>query len=165
MTMTDPVPALTRLAASFRAPDQPRAALAALERASAETIGHILFTVLLRHEETGEVERFWTSHPAEYPVGGRKPMNPTFWTETVIVGQRPYLGRDYEAVKAVFFDHELIRSLGCESVLNVPVVWGGRTLGTLNLLHQAGWYEDAHIPLAETIAALAVPALLMLVDR
>jgi hypothetical protein len=68
-------------------------------------------------------------------------------------------------VKAVFFDHELIRSLGCESVLNIPVVWAGRTLGTINLLHRAGWYDEAQLPLAETLAALAVPAYLMLIDR
>jgi hypothetical protein len=161
----DPLPALARLATAMRAPGQPEASLAALEAASAETIGHILFTVLLRHAATGEVERFWTSHPEAYPVGGRKPMNPTFWTEQVIVGQRAYIGRDYEAVKAVFFDHELIRSLGCESVLNIPVVWAGRTLGTINLLHRAGWYDEAQLPLAETLAALAVPAYLMLIDR
>jgi hypothetical protein len=165
MTREDPLPHLAALAAALRAPGQPEAALAALEAASAATIGHILFTVLLRHEATGEVERFWTSHPAEYPVGGRKPMNPTFWTAQVIEGQRPYLGRDYEAVKAVFFDHALIRSLGCESVLNIPVVWAGRTLGTLNLLHRAGWYAESDIPLAETIAALSIPALQMLVTR
>lgn len=163
--MNDPLPALSRLAAATRAADQPRASLAALEAASAETIGHILFTVLLRHDTTGEVERFWTSHPEAYPVGGRKPLNPTFWTDQVIVGQRAYLGRDHAAVQAVFFDHELIRSLGCESVLNIPVVWAGRTLGTLNLLHQAGWYEEAHLPLAAMLAALAVPAFLMLTDR
>jgi hypothetical protein len=165
MTRPDPLPHLAALAAALRAPGQPEAALAALERACAATIGHILFTVLLRHEATGEVERFWTSHPAEYPVGGRKPMNPTFWTAQVIEGQRPYLGRDYPAVQAVFFDHELIRSLGCESVVNVPVVWNGRTLGTVNLLHRAGWYDEGDLPLAETIAALAVPAYQMLVTR
>jgi GAF domain-containing protein len=165
MTRPDPLPHLAALAAALRAPGQPGASLAALEAACAGAIGHILFTVLLRHEATGEVERFWTSHPAEYPVGGRKPMNPTFWTAQVIDCQRPYLGRDDEAVRAVFFDHALIRSLGCGSVLNVPVVWNGRTLGTLNLLHRAGWYDEADIPTAETIAALAVPALQMLATR
>ncbi|WP_144182606.1 GAF domain-containing protein [Elioraea rosea] len=165
MSRDTPAPHLSAIAEAVRAPGQPEASFAAIEKACAATIGHILFTVLLRHEVTGEAERFWTSHPKEYPVGGRKPLNPTFWTEHVLRQQRPYLGNDYEAVKAVFFDHELIRSLGCESVLNVPVVWNGRSLGTINLLHEAGWYREADIPLAQTIAALAVPAYLMLVNR
>lgn len=165
MTRPDPLPHLAAVAAALREPGQPEASFAAIEAASAATIGHILITVLLRHEATGEVERFWTSHPAEYPVGGRKPMNPTFWTAQVIDGRRPYLGADYAAIKAVFFDHEVIRSLGCESVLNVPVAWNGRTLGTINLLHRAGWYRESDIPIAETIAAFAVPACRMLVTR
>ena len=32
---------------------------------------------------------------------------------------------------------ELILSLGCESVLNLPVLFDGRVLGTVNLLHEA----------------------------
>lgn len=163
MTRANPLPHLIDIAAALRAPSQPQASFAAIEKATAAAIGQILFTVLLRHEVTGEAERFWTSHPKEYPVGGRKPLNPTFWTEHVLKQQRPYLGNDHEAVKAVFFDHELIRSLGCESVLNIPVVWNGRSLGTINLLHKAGWYREEDIAIGQAIAALAVPAYLMLV--
>jgi hypothetical protein len=72
----------------------------------------------------------------------------------------PYIGRSYEDIREVFFDHELIRSLGCESVLNVPVRWNGRSLGTLNLLHRAGWYREADIPAARMFAALAAPGIL-----
>ena len=165
MTRASPLPHLIDIAAALRAPGQPQASFATIEKATAAAIGQILFTVLLRHEVTGEAERFWTSHPKEYPVGGRKPLNPTVWTEHVLKQQRPYLGNDYEAVKAVFFDHELIRSLGCESVLNIPVVWNGRSLGTINLLHKAGWYREEDIATGQAIAALAVPAYLMLVDR
>jgi len=59
----------------------------------------------------------------------------------------------------VFFDHELILSLGCASVLNVPVVWDGRTLGTINLLHEAGWYDETDVPVGQLFAVLAIPAL------
>jgi hypothetical protein len=45
-------------------------------------------------------------------------------------------------------------------VLNVPVVWNGRTLGTINLLHEASWYEDTDVPVAQAFAALAAAALL-----
>jgi len=59
----------------------------------------------------------------------------------------------------VFFDHELIASLGCASVLNVPVVWDDRVLGTINLLHEAEWYDEADAPIGLAFANLAVPAL------
>jgi hypothetical protein len=55
--------------------------------------------------------------------------------------------------------HKLFASLGCASVLNVPVVWDGRVLGTMNLLHEAEWYDDGDATLGLAFAALAVPAL------
>ena len=62
----------------------------------------------------------------------------------------------------MFFDYELIWSLGCESVLNMPVRWAGQTLGTLNLLHRAGHYDESHLPQVRLLAALAVPGFLQL---
>ena len=47
-------------------------------------------------------------------------------------------------------------------MLNLPVRWRGETLGTLNLLHQAGHYEEAHVAPARALAQMAVPAMLML---
>ncbi len=64
----------------------------------------------------------------------------------------------YEDIRAAFFDHELIRSLGCESCVNVPVRWQGRTIGMLNLLHAARWYSAEDVPTFTICAALAVPA-------
>ncbi len=65
-------------------------------------------------------------------------------------------------IRSVFFDHELIRSLGCESVLNLSIRWNGPVIAVLNLLPQAHWY-DAVDPMAVLpLAQLAVPALLQL---
>jgi len=50
-------------------------------------------------------------------------------------------------------------------VLNVPVVWNERTLGTINLLHEAGWYDERDLPAAIAFAALAVPGYLELLRR
>jgi len=60
----------------------------------------------------------------------------------------------------VFFDHELIASLGCGSILNLPVATGGRILGTLNVLHEEHWYDDGDVGIGQVFAALAVPAYL-----
>jgi hypothetical protein len=76
-----------------------------------------------------------------------------------------YIGRTYEDIKDVFFDHELIRSLGCESVLNVPVRWNGRSIGTINILHHANWYTESDVAVAEVFGALAVPGLLEVIAR
>jgi hypothetical protein len=68
-------------------------------------------------------------------------------------------------VKDVFYDYELIWSLGCESMLNVPVVWRGQTMGTLNLSHRAGFYDESHIAPVLRLAHLALPGLLAIPGR
>jgi GAF domain-containing protein len=158
----DPLPHLETVARAITEAGQPEPALRALERAMGAVIGHKLFTVLLHHPKARESERRYTNQPAAYPVGGRKPVTTSPWTERLFVERRPYIGRSAQDIREVFFDHELILSLGCASVLNVPVVWDGRTLGTINLLHEAGWYDESDVPMAQTFAALAAPALLEL---
>jgi hypothetical protein len=155
----DPLPHWAAVAAALAEPGQPATAYRALETALGAVLGHRLFTVLRFHAATGESERVWTNAPAAYPVAGRKALNPTFWSRQVLQERRPYLGRTAADIRAVFFDHELIASLGCASVLNVPVVWDGRVLGTLNLLHEAEWYDEHDATTGLAFAALAVPTL------
>jgi hypothetical protein len=157
---TDPLPHLHAVALAAARAGQPEVLFAALDRALAAVIGHKLFTVLQHHAATRESERRYTNQPVAYPVGGRKALNPTTWAQQVIHERRPYLGCTAADIRAVFFDHELIASLGCGSVINVPVVWNDRLLGTLNLLHEEHWYDERDIALGLMFAGLAMPALL-----
>jgi hypothetical protein len=143
-------------------PDQPGATFRAIDAALAASPGHILFTVLIHHPGLRQSERFYTNRPAEYPVGGRKPVTDSPWMQRVIGRGEPYIGRTAEDIRAVFFDHALILSLGCESVLNMPVRWAGQTIGTLNLLHRAGHYDESHVSGVRLLAHLALPAMLMI---
>ena len=132
----------------------------ALEATARERVGMRLFTVLAWDEDRAALRRIHTSHPVEYPAGGEKVFpREAPWIRRVVVQQQPYLGRDRAAVAAVFDDHELIASLGCGAVVNVPVVDGGRTLGVLNLLDAAGAYSDASVTAALPLAGLAVEPL------
>ena len=155
---TDPLPHLLVVARAMRSPASPEAALTALDAAMGATIGHKLFTCLLHHPAARESERRYTNQPAAYPVGGRKPVPDSAWARRLFVEREPYIGYTADDIREVFFDHALIASLGCASVLNVPVVQDGRTLGVLNLLHEARWYDEADAPLAQVFAALAAPA-------
>jgi len=158
----DPGPHLAAVAAVVTMPGQPGALFGALDAALGAVLGHRLFTLMRYHADSGDSERVYTTHPRDYPVGGRKPLNPTAWTEQVLRRQQPYLGRTAAEVRAVFFDHALIAALGCGSVLNLPVVWDARTLGTINLLHEEGWYDERDQAVGLLFAALAVPAYLAL---
>ncbi len=158
----DAAPHIAAVLDAHREADQPGATFRAIDAALAATTGHILFTILVHHPALKQSERFYSNMPAEYPVGGRKPVTTSPWMQTVMFDGRPYIGRTREDIKDVFYDHELIWSLGCESVLNMPVRWNGQTLGTLNLLHRADWYDEADIANVRLFAQLALPGILMI---
>ena len=165
MTSADPGPHLAAVAAALTAAAQPEATFRALDRALGATLGHTLFTILIHHEDTRESERIYTNQPAAYPVGGRKPLRDTAWGRQVIGERRPFLGRTAEDIATHFPDHALIASLGCASIVNLPVVWRDRLLGTINLLHEERWYDDGVVPIGLVFAALAVPAYLVAGSR
>ena len=100
--------------------------------------------------------------PDAYPVSGTKPANQTDWSRQVIERQAaPFVANDIDGIAAVFPDHELIKSLGCESVINVPIVVGGEVLGTINCLHEAGFYTSEKVEAAEALKLPGAVCLLL----
>ena len=155
---TDPF--LCAVAAAQGRPDQPDALFVALDEALKSAIGHKLFTILTYENSTGEAARVYSNLPVSYPIGVRKRLAPGPWTAVILDRGEAYIGRTQDDLRNVFSDHELIASLGCASVLNMPVRWCGRTLGSLNLLHEACWYDEDDVAACLPFAQLALPALL-----
>jgi len=151
---------LTAVAQAHADTQQPQATFGAIDKAVAATIGHRLFTILVHHRAERASERVYTNMREAYPVGGRKPITDSPWMQQVMQRGQPYIGRNADDLRDVFYDHELIVSLGCRSVLNIPLRWQGETLGTLNMLHEENWYGTEHIELARVFAQLAVPAVM-----
>lgn len=71
---------------------------------------------------------------------------------------RAQLAPDAAAVRADFLDASSIFGLGCESVLNVPVMHRGQLLGQINLLHEANYFLPHHVAVASTLAQMAAVA-------
>ena len=132
---------LRRCTAALATTGQPAAIYAAVEAALKSLIGHKLFTLLV--VDGDEVARIHSSNPAAYKVSGRKPMNRTPWGDHVIKQRKIWIARNAEDIKWAFFDHALIHSLGCDSCVNVPVVYDDIFIGTINVLHEANWFDEA----------------------
>jgi GAF domain-containing protein len=107
-----------------------------------------------------QVRRVYSNQPDAYPVGGFKTHRQTPWGRQVLAGGKPFIGRDADDIRWAFADHERIFSLGCESVLNMPVRYDGRVIGTANLLDVAGHYLREHVAMVQPFCALLVPAFL-----
>lgn len=130
----------------------------ALAGLAGSVVGHKLFTVMTVDIPAGLVRRAYSNRPAEYPTSGTKPLlgNTGDWFETVFNQRRTFVANDIEDIAKVFPDHALIASLGCGSVINLPVVLGGDLVAAINLLDAAGHYTPERVAAAE--ALLAIPA-------
>jgi hypothetical protein len=109
----------------------------------------------------GTSRRLWSSHPDIWPPGGEKPLPRDSELFRVVVGQGlPRLLDGAEAMRAAFADHALILAAGLEAAVNMPVRHQGRTLGALNLLHQAGHYAGLDLSRLVALADGAAPLLM-----
>ena len=114
-------------------------------------LGTRLFTVTDVDHEAALARRVYTSHPVEYPVSGTKPYNETHWSEITLNQKKTFVANTIEDIAQVFDDHEQIKSLGCESVINVPITVDGEVVGTINCLHDKGFYTPERVQAAEAL--------------
>lgn len=112
--------------------------------------GVVLFTALQWIPQRSSLKRLFTSHPAEYPVGGEKTVEISpGWLGTVIDKKEPFLAPDLTALREVFADSELIQQLGCGAVINVPVLdQQHNVVGVLALLDAEGKYTQQSVETA-----------------
>jgi transcriptional regulator with GAF, ATPase, and Fis domain len=66
-----------------------------------------------------------------------------------------------EEIAAVFPDHALIKSLGCESCINIPITFKGDVIGTLNCLDSAGHFTPERVAKAKTLKKSGALAMLV----
>ncbi len=141
--------AFTKAVAS--ADGQPAAACAALEQLAHDVVGVKLFTIMMADTEARVSRRLYTNMPDAYPASGTKPYNDTYWSEITLERRETFVANSIAEIADVFPDHALINTLGCQSVINVPVEIGGRVVGTINCLHEAGFYTEDRVKAAEAL--------------
>lgn len=152
--------ALLAIADAHRHVDQPQATLCALDDAIARLVGRKLLTVLSVYPEEGLVERVYSNMSAQYPVGGIKRICETPRLHQVLTTGEAFVGRTREDIIANYPDAETIFATGCESILNMPVMWKNRIVATVNLLHTEGFYDSDDLPLVRCLSQAALPAFL-----
>jgi len=89
--------------------------------------------------------RVHSSDPAAYPVSGTKPIHYDEWFDVVHRQRRPFIANTIADIAKVFPDHELIWSLGCGSVVNLPIEISGQMVGTVNCLDVEHHYDEARL--------------------
>jgi hypothetical protein len=137
-----------------------RATFSALEEHSARLHEHLLFTCLRFDYDDQVMSRLYSNREDVSPTGGSKPLPSGPWADRLIMEGKSYIGRSRQDLKDVFFDYEALWAVGCESVMNVPVRWQDRTVGSINILGRAAQFDEETASQFSVFAQLAVPLFL-----
>lgn len=132
----------------------------AIDALAERVFEHRLFTVTRSLLQTKEVERVYSSNPAAYPVGGRKQKQDTEWGAQVLDRGEPLICHSRADIERVFADHALILRLGIGGMVNIPVLFGGRSVATMNVSHAGDRFSPQDFPALRTLAALLLPLVL-----
>jgi hypothetical protein len=141
----------------------PQAVMEAVRQATLTMVGPGLLTINAWHARTAEIERLWSSDPAAYPVGGRKIKGDTTWTRQLLVRGEVFVGEGDAALAAVFDDIAVIRRLGLNGVVNVPLCHRGAVIGTFNYLASVQTWTAEEIATLRVLGQFAMPAVAELV--
>jgi hypothetical protein len=160
MTGTELAEAVAEFDAALAVSKGPAAVWTALQALAQNVVGAKLFTVMQVDFEKDVAGRVHTSDPVNYALSGTKPINRTRWFDIVHVERRPFVANTIAEIAEVFPDHETIRSLGCGSVVNLPVVIADELAGTINLLHEEHYYTPERVRAAERLLLPAKAAFL-----
>lgn len=112
----------------------PQSAFSDLHARVDAAVGARLFTITVLDRKARLARRAYTSHPAEYPTSGVKPMRDDGWSEQVIDRGETFVANTTSGFSPYFSDHPLINELGCHSAMNLPVKEEGEVIGTVNVL-------------------------------
>ena len=151
---------LRAIAVTWQAAGQPDATFSAVGEVLMRHVGYGLYTITHVLPGGREVERLHSTNHAAYAVGGRKPVQQNAFRDQLFGAQKAFLGRKPADFAPYFPDHEFIVSLGLGSVINVPLIFDGAALGSVNILDREDAYDEAHVDKATAIARMVVPALL-----
>jgi len=134
----------------------------ALHRLTQAVIGVKLFTLTAINMAQGHVRRVYSSHEEVYPLLGTKPLVIDAWFERMRTEREIDVINTGEGMEGNFGDLDLIRSLGCNASISVPVMAGNDLLGTINALDAEGRYTQDKVGAAQALIVPAVVTFLIL---
>jgi transcriptional regulator with GAF, ATPase, and Fis domain len=144
------------------------AVFARLHAALASVVGFKVLTVLKLDPATLRSARLYSSEPS-YPVGGTKQHMRGAWSEAVLDRKAVFVAPDLAALRAAFPDSAPIEATGCESIVATPIIHDGAVVGTMNLWHRDGYFDEAKalltMPFADVIARVVRDADPTMLDK
>ena len=153
---------------AIRNADSVQAAFTAWQAVAQKVLPHLQMTALVskvspegKPQSIGDVRRVFSTVPSAYPVGGWKHLSGSDWSRHVLERQHVLVAYGSDALAKYFPDHELLRSLGTRTLVNVPAVVCRKTVGAFAFLCAQESVGPEVTAALERMASVAAPVFLM----
>lgn len=120
-------------------------------------IGHKLITFTVIDNKLNFCERIYSNNNKVYPILGQKKMPKNIWSEKVIKNKKHFLCKNKDHIKKIYFDYETIFSLGCGCIINLLVLFKGKPIGTINILHKENYYNSMDLKKIDFLTHYLIP--------
>lgn len=159
--MDSSTPDFTAVANALAAPGlQPHTTFEALRHYADALVGAKMFTILVFNFAQKNMRRLYSTNTEIYPVGVDDPMTDSIWEKTLIGDRRPLVLNSPEAMATLLPNVPELVALGCEAMLNLPIVVAGRSLGAINILDADGTYTPERVERAKALVPAAAAIVL-----
>lgn len=112
-------------------------------------------TMLARVEPRQIMRRIASSDIAHFPLGGFDPIDDSPWCRRILIEQRPILGNTPQEMTAFIPETADLVAIGLEAITCVPMVIGGVTRGSVNLMGPAHTFSPKTLAAVEALMPLA----------
>ena len=118
-----------------------------------------LFTVSVQDRAAGIARRAYSNDPHSYPTTVPKPIQHDAWSDRVLGRGETFVANSVAEFAPWFFDHAQLDAMGLRAAVNVPVIWQGQALGTINLLDGEGAFPPDRVAQIKAAIAARLPDL------
>lgn len=122
--------------------------------------GFRLLTLLAPNQDGLRLDRLQSSDPRQYPPGPADLVEDTPWFRQLFRERRLIVANSPAEIRAILPDFSEFEDQGHGSLLNLPVVCGGVTIGLMNLMDTPGHFHPLNVAAVARQAGLAALTIL-----
>jgi GAF domain-containing protein len=140
--------------------DGPNAIFELIARRLKASPGYDLLTVLAPVTSRVRLDRLYSTNHGQYPLGAADEVEDNGWFRQLFSRKQAIVANTLEEIGEWIPDYAIFIEQNYDSLLNLPVVFAGRTVGLINIMAGEGHFGEAALAEIRSILPLAAVAIL-----
>jgi hypothetical protein len=122
--------------------------------------GYDLFTILAPDETGARLLRLFSTNHEQYPLGPADEVKDDLWFRRLFADRLPIVANTMDEISTWLPDYQIFVEQNYSSLLNMPVVFAGQTIGLINMMGGSHHFDDAALAKIRTTLPMAALAIL-----